>query len=229
MKTLRPRRGVVRQYLQSLPLFDSLAPAQLEGLAERSILRSYTKGEQVFEAGTLGLYLHGLLRGSLRVVRRLPDGRAKVLHLVTGPALVGEAPTLLGEPFPADAVCSEECLVLAVERSCLLQAAAEDPDLPWRLMGGLLGRLRQLTGALATHARKSSTARVASYLLGCTQASGSVELPAAKKDVANYLGLRPESFSRALRDLQDRGALSVDGETVRVDDRAALERALDES
>jgi len=229
MKTLRPQRAALLQYLRSLPLFSQLDPAQLDRLAAHAQLRSYARGERVFDAGSQPLHLLGLVRGALRVQRCLPDGREKVVHLLAAPTLVGEAPTLLGEPLPADGVCTEECLVVAVQRSLLLDVAKQDPEIPWRVVGGLLQRLRQLTGALATHARRSATSRVASYLLGCAQTSTHVALPAAKKDVANYLGLRPESFSRALRGLQQRGALQVEGDSVRVLDRHALERALDEA
>jgi len=46
-----------------------------------------------------------------------------------------------------------------------------------------------------------------------------------KKDIAEQLGMTPESFSRALRRLRDLGVLTVQGRRITVTDIAGLEAA----
>ena len=230
MKTLVPRPGVVAGYLAGLEPFRALPAPSLEALAAGASLRLLERGELLFRQDEPAAALHCLVRVSVRVLRSLPDGREKVIHLQQAPCLLAEAPVFMGTTFPSTAECNEECLVLVLPRTHLLAAARQDPELPWRLVAQLFQRLRQLTGSLATHARRSAAARVATYLLDLAAAAGqdTLELPAAKKDVASYLGLRPESFSRALALLQQQGAIAVSEGQVRLIDREALEQAGEE-
>ncbi len=228
MRTLQPPDEVIARYLKPLPLFEGFGGAELLRLASQTFLRTYDKGDWLFFAETPADELLCLLRGSVRICRPLPDGREKVLHLLSGPCLLAEAPTLLGESFPAGAQAGDECLVAAVPRSALLRAAETQPNLPWRIIAALFRRLQELTQSLAGHAQKSASTRVASYLLGLAAGSPDLALPAAKKDVANYLGLRAESFSRALATLQKSGAIEVADEQIRITDLAALEAELAE-
>ena len=226
MKTLRPTEDVTAGYLKSVALFANETVEQLRPLAAAASVHMFDKGEFVFQAGDAATELVCLARGGVRVLRYLPDGNEKVFHLHRAPCLVAEAPTLLGERYPASAECSDECVVVKVPRDALFELGASRPDMPWRLMGNLFRRLQELTGSLASHAQKSAVVRLASYLLGFGAEHAEVDLPASKKDIANYLGLRPETFSRALATLKERGCIAVEDERIRILDRSALEAVL---
>jgi len=226
VKTLQPAPGVVAGHLAALPAFHGLPAADRERIAAESLLRLYGKGEALFRAGDPATVLVVLARGSVRVLRSRPDGHPKVVHLLTAPCLVAEVPILTGEPLPATAVCGEECVVVAIPRAVLVEAVRRDPELAMRLLGAVFERLQQLTRALAHHGQRGAAARVGAWLLGLAHDGGSGVLPAAKKDVADYLGLQPESFSRALAVLREEGAVDVTDESFRILDRTALEAVL---
>ena len=229
MKTLQPRPGVLSGHLARLPVLGDLAPADRARLAEACSLRLYDRGERLFERGEPALALHALVHGGVRVLRPGPAGREKVLHLHQAPALIAEVPVLMGIPFPASAECCEPCTVLALPRPALLELFRGDQDLAIRMLGAAMARLHELTASLAMHGEKSAVARVASFLLGLASAQGGrATLPAPKKDVACYLGLQPESLSRALAALRADGAIEVEEQEIRVLDRGRLEGALGE-
>ena len=54
---------------------------------------------------------------------------------------------------------------------------------------------------------------------GSTTSDGTlfIELPMTRRDLANMIGARSESLSRAFRDIQKDGLLNLSGRTVRVD------------
>lgn len=200
----------------------------MDVIAASAFLRMYERGEVLFEAGQSALDLVCLMRGSVRLVQWLPDGQEKVIHLLQGPALVAEAPPLLGEPYPATATTTESCVVVAVPRVALLQAAQKNPEIPWKMMAALFLRLKELTGSLRSHGQKNATSRLGSYLLGISEDRPYADLPAPKKDVASFLGLRPESLSRALAVLQEEGAITVREQRIDILDRERLQSFLDE-
>ncbi len=230
MKTLRPKPGVIASHLARLPVFGGLAAPHRADLAAQSFLRLYDRGEPLFQRGARADALYCVVDGAVRVYRSGPDGREKVIHLLQAPALVAEVPVLTGARFPASAACTDPSTVLFLPRHALLELFGRDQELALRLLGAAMIRLQELTRSLVAHSQKSSAARVASYLLGLVHTQGAVvELPAAKKDVACYLGLQPESFSRALASLRKRGAIAVEDQRVRVLDLGALESLLSDS
>ncbi len=229
MKTLSPHDQVKAGYLRQLPLFATLSERELFTMAREVYLRHYDKGEYLFRAQTESTTLFALLKGCVQIFHTLPSGDKKVLHLLSPPTLMAEAAVLLGHPFPADGVATEEVLVFAIPRETLFALSRELPELPWRLMGGLFQRLMEFKGALQMHSRKSAQQRLALYLLGLfPEGAREVSLPAPKKQIANYLGLRPESFSRALKNLVDQGFLTEEEGTLTLLDRARLQQLLQE-
>jgi len=50
-----------------------------------------------------------------------------------------------------------------------------------------------------------------------------IKLNISKLQLANILGTGPESLSRALGDMRDRGLIEVDGSNIRLLDRVGLE------
>ncbi len=229
MKTLKPAPGVVAGHLAALPAFRGLAAADRERIAADSLLRMYARGEAIFHAGEPAASLAVLVRGSVRVLRARPDGHEKVVHLLAAPCLVAEVPTLTGEPLPATALCGEECVVVAIPRTVLVEAVRRDPELALRVLAAVFERLQELTRALARHGQRGAAARVGAWLLGLARDGTTGVLPAAKKDVADYLGLQPESFSRALAVLREEGAVEVDGDAFRILDRGVLEAVLEDA
>lgn len=229
MKTLKPQEGVIPMHLLALPVFKSLTGTELEALARTSLLRMYERGDRLFEAGEPARELCCLVQGGVRVLQRLPDGVEKVIHLTRAPALVAEGPVLLGQSYPASAECVEECIVVAIPQAKLKEVARKNPDLPWHMMAELCQRVRELTGSLRAHAQKSASSRVASYLVGLSGGGAVVELPAPKKDVASFLGLRPESLSRALAILVEEGAIEMEDARVRIRDPRRLLACLEET
>ena len=229
MKTLQPKPGVVAGHLARLPVFSVLDPVDREALGARAQLRLYDRGEALFEEGAPADRLFCVVHGAVRVSRRGPGGRPKVLHLLEAPSLVAEVPVLMGVAFPASTECAEPCTILSLPRADLLAAFRANEDLAARMLGAAMARLQELTRSLAAHGEKSGAARVASYLLGLGAAQGvTIALPAAKKDIACYLGLQPESFSRALASLKRQGLIEVEEQEVRLLDRQGLERLLAE-
>lgn len=226
MKILQASDEVRCRYLATVPLFQPLTDSERLQFAAQSRLRSYDRSEVLFRTGEPATELWCLVRGSVRIFRLTPEGKEKVIHLVDAPALIAEAPTLTGVSYPSDAECTSECLIVTIARRALLEVAQRSPELPWRLLAELFGRLRELTASLTTHGQLSSQTRVSSYLLGLAQQGDVVQLPAAKKDVASYLGLRAESFSRALAALQRQGAIAVSERRIAILDRALLEQTL---
>lgn len=240
MKTLRPTAAALRSYLQRVPLFAQCSEADLDRVTGVTMLLQFERGEHGFFAGEKATRLDALVSGGAQIYRTLPDGSAKTLHLFSPPALLAEAAVFMGLPFPASCQFTEESLTLSFRREHLIELVERDPAFAWRLIGQLYRKLHEFTDMIASHGQKNAVSRVASYLLGFVRSArpevpagagapgalACVTLPAPKKDIANYLGIRPESLSRTFAQLERAGAILVEGQSIRILQAAYLENIL---
>ncbi|MBU1239561.1 Crp/Fnr family transcriptional regulator [Myxococcota bacterium] len=228
MKTLSPSLEIKTKYLRRLHLFHSLSEPELSQIADFSYVRTADRGEILFRQGESARELHILVRGTVEIFFLLESGEKKVIHLLSGPSLVAEAALFMGSPWPADAHILSESLLVAIPRDKIIALTAANPELPWRLMGGMFSRLNEFRNTIENLSRKSAVSRVAVYLLTAAPDCPQIILNAPKNKIANYLGLRAETFSRALRVLVNQGAIAMEEEGIRIMNRSLLESILGE-
>ena len=103
------------------------------------------------------------------------------------------------------------------------------PDIAVAMLRAVSARLVSTERMLAAMTTADVTARVAAYLLDCEVTAGGqgrvrVRLPAAKKDIASFLGTTPETLSRKLAALAREDVIRMAGHSeVEIIDMARLE------
>lgn len=108
------------------------------------------------------------------------------------------------------------------------------PDLWHRLLGCVAERVSRVTEGARDLVVKDVTARLAGWLLqalrkgdDCAGAdAGEIMLRQHKRTLASQLGTSPETFSRTLRHLHERGLIDIDRYRIRVRDAEGLRRLL---
>lgn len=175
--------------------------------------RSYRTGQALFHQGDSPQAAHFLSAGRVLLTETGPEGEM-VRQTLRGPGTLVDLQVLRGRRHRATAIAS---------------TAAEVCTLALSSVGVWLGTQRTPARAMldlalaevgdaetsAVRARSGAVARVAGFLL--EQPAGA--LPVSHQVAAGLLGLRPETFSRALAKLREEGAL---GEGLTVLDRNAL-------
>src|SRR5690554_3632368 len=176
-------------FLQKQPYFAALPEERLRPLAQQAVQRSLAADEIVFLEGepSAGLWL--IDKGQVKVYKVTAQGREHVLHLLGPGDTFNDIPALDGAPNPASAMAVTDQLALAVLR-------------------GLTKRIRRLVVQIEDLALRSVTARLARFLLEQTE-NPSLSGPAITRAlIATHLATSPETVSRALRTLEETGALS---------------------
>jgi MFS superfamily sulfate permease-like transporter len=117
------------ELIQSL-LFKGLAPAGIEVLRDRMVIRDCARGFTLFTRGTDGASLYVVLQGAIEV--RIPfDAGVGALRrmAVFGPGnILGEIALLTGGPRSADAVCMETTRVAEIRREQVQELKQSHPD-----------------------------------------------------------------------------------------------------
>lgn len=179
-------------------------------------------GGVLFAQGEPAGDLFGLRQGAVMLVHRLSDGRRQVLSFL-----------FPGDTFGFADGPVHDCSAIALRRVSFCRfpvpALDADPAMALRLHHIARARLADGLEQVLRLGRMSAAERVADFLYWLwnrLDRPAELHLPMRLPDVADHLGLRPETVSRRLAELRRAGligALSADG-ILPIHDGAALRR-----
>lgn len=195
---------------------DDLANQARQLLRPHLHTRQFKKGSLLWREGETSGLLVAIKSGRVKVYRLLPTGRAVTLFLFGPGDLFGFLPFLDGAPYPAHAQAIEDVEADVMPRAALLQALRADPKLAVALIGLLGRRLRDAMDLIQGLSTPGAPSRVAAALLALIPdetVNGPVvlRLPVTAQEFAGAIGVAPETFSRALKRLEDDRVLVREG------------------
>jgi CRP-like cAMP-binding protein len=178
--------------------------------------RQFKKGSLLWREGETSGLLVAMKTGRVKIYRLLPTGRAVTLFLFGPGDLFGFLPFLDGSPYPAHAQAIEDVEAEVLPRSALLQALRADPELAVTLIGLLGARLRDAMDLIESLSTPGAPGRVAAALLALMPEAAAPEpvvlkLPVTAQEFAGAVGIAPETFSRALKHLEDARLIAREG------------------
>jgi CRP-like cAMP-binding protein len=214
------------------PFFAELDLAALASVRESAKRVRLKPGERLFEMGQRAERFWLVRDGRIKLYRIAPNGAEKVVE-VMGPgqtfAEAGMFLTLREYPVHSEALTEAEVLGFDAER--FLAVLRGSPETCLRVLGSLSLRLRRRIDEIEALSLQNATLRVITWLLqqlpgdGIPPGGFVVRLEVQKKVLASRLSLQPETLSRVLHGLAERGVIAVEGPELRVLDAARL-RAL---
>jgi len=211
--------------IRELPLFSELSVEELRQVMHHSAIRHYQRGEFVFMQGDNYRGFFVVLKGRVKAFITNSDGKEQIVHLLGPREVFAEVPLFTGGSYPVDAMALETTMLLYVGKTGFLDLLRGNSNLCLRMLGGFAKRMREMATRFEEISLKEVTPRLARYL--CEEASklpelNTIDLPVSKATLAAFLGTIPETLSRALRQLEKIGAISVHGRQVIIHDARQL-------
>jgi CRP/FNR family transcriptional regulator len=195
-------------YLGNVPYFTALAVPDLEALAATCRTRTLEAGESILLEGELAEGLYVVLSGRVRVFKSSPEGREQVLIVLSPGETFNDVPVFDGGPNPASAdAAGPGASVCLVPSAVVARLLSTNPVVALSVTRVLASRLRHLTVLVEDLALRQIIQRVARLLLD-ESASGSGSVQLTHQEMAARVGTAREVVSRALRELERRGAIS---------------------
>ncbi|MFT4242098.1 MAG: Crp/Fnr family transcriptional regulator [Acidovorax sp.] len=195
-------------------------PADTEAIAAGEVLHRRN------EVQTSVLHLH-----SGRVLRGVLEGDVlrHQLGAVEGPVWLDAASALLGLPLPVDMVADTPVLVRRLPIQALCDSLAQLPAGARGLLLDMARGHRQQCELAVSRLAQDAESRCAQWLLQHAEPGHGdggalqVRLHLRKRLIAAQLGIAPETFSRVLRHLRDRGLVHGTGNVLNLPQPRALQ------
>lgn len=210
--------------LSRLPLFSRMSRDALEHMLSDAWVNEFGRGHVLFIQGEPAERFYVVFDGWVKLFRETISGDESVIAVFTAGESFAEAAMFDKAEYPVSAVTVEDSRLLVIPASTFMHRLREDSDYALNMMAAMSRHLRTLVRQIEQLAAKSSTQRVAGFLVRlCPMDSDSavVRLPLEKSLIAGRLGMQPETFSRSLKKLQDLGVSNSRSE-VRIHDVSSL-------
>ncbi|HYO57643.1 Crp/Fnr family transcriptional regulator [Archangium sp.] len=220
--------------LAQIPMFEHLAPEDLEHLSGLLQQRRYNKGEVIFHQGDVGTALFIVRKGEVAIRLSSSEGREVILALLGRGEAFGELALLDGEPRSTDAVARDEVHLLSLHQEDFRRFLVERPQVALGLLAVLSRMVRRVTQLVHDSAFLDARARLARVLLdlartqGQPAAEGGILIPKfTQADLANLCGVTRESANKWLRFYAREGLLTYENGQITIVDPERLRHDVD--
>ena len=219
-------RHSIAEILSRQPMFRGLSEIELAQISAGCREFRIKKNEVLFHKGDQPEGMHVVVMGQMKLALPSSQGIEKIVHMCGPGATFGEAVVFLDKPYPVSAQAMTESLVLLVSKRVLLDAMDNNAMLSRKMLASLSSRLHELLGDMETCTLRTSMQRVVCFLIQAAPADETsvfdVTLHSSKQNIASQMNLAPETFSRVLGHLSEKGLIKVKGRTITVLDRQQL-------
>jgi CRP/FNR family transcriptional regulator len=220
--------AAVEDVLRKTSYFADLEQTQLSAIARAAVRRSYRRGDFVFHEGDTCEGLYVVKSGRARVYKVSADGREQVLLVAQPGETFNEVAVFDGGPNPASVEALEPTVLLLLPKNTLLSIVEAQPEVGRAFMRVFASHLRRLTGLVEDLSFKTVTGRVARILLdqlpstagGRTDRSPPPRL--TQREIAAMAGTAREVAARALKALDQQGAIHIERGRIIIVDRQLL-------
>lgn len=200
-----------------------LGPEVLASLEAMARPRALAAGARVFGRGEAPQGLVAVLEGSVGLGQLREDGVFQLERTLRGPAWVDLASAWLLDGHGQDAQALGAAQVVVLPLAAVRQLMLRQPALQERLLVALAQTVRALSAVTHDLMHKDAEKRLVAWLLQQSEGRAQLRLAERKRDIAAQLAITPETLSRMMRQLKEKGLIAVAGYTVQLLDLAGLQ------
>lgn len=210
------------QSIRVLPLFQQMSEQAFAELMTQSMLQRFPARAELIREGELPDFLYIVVDGAVDLYATR-DAEETTIDIVYPSSSFILAAVMRDEPYLKSARTLVSSQILMIPSQVVRDAFNRDPAFARGIVDELAARYRAVTRVLKNDRMRSSAERLANWLLGMAQRSGSneFELPLEKRKLASFLGMTPESYSRSIAVLEKHGVHSH-GALITINDPAEL-------
>ncbi len=229
MKTLNPR--CAKCSIRDCTIFSVLKGDQLARLDQGKTSREYRRGEVIFYESTPSFAIYCIRSGWVKLYKVGSLAERQVVRLLGPGDIIGHRAVVADEPYSSTAEVIETADICAIPKEMLIDMLRESPKLSLGFMAQLAKELRFSEEQMLILSHKSVRQRLAQLLLLLMSRSHEgkssyikLKIPIRRNEMAQMIGTTPESLSRALRYLAQRGTIETTRTELLIKDPTALRR-----
>src|SRR6478736_5641134 len=221
-KQQRPNIGERTMTLKAVPFFTQLSDHELDLVRAVASEKTYPKNAVVLTEGEAGDSLYMIQAGKVKVFIGDEEGREIILKILGPGSFFGEMSMIDKQPRSASVTTIEQSTFLVLTHVAFERCVEQVPRIAALVMQCLAQRVREADRKIGTLALMDVYGRVASTLLELSvYSNGKMMKPGklSQQDLANMVGASREMVNRILKDLSERGFISIESKSITIINR----------
>ncbi len=206
-------------FLEDLPFFKGLDHQIISDILKNSTIHAYDKGQGILHNGDTATRLFVILNGWIKLYRTTEEGDEAIIGLLTRGDIFGETTVFTDGIHKYSVEAAEKSKIIEIPLALMRNYAESNNEIMCRIMKLMSREMHKLQMENEHMVLMSASQRVGCLLLqlssGMKGEGGVFSFPFEKSLAAARLGMKPETFSRALSQLKDFG-VSVKGNEVSI-------------
>lgn len=207
-------------------LFNAMPETLVQNFINASQHITVTKGSTLFMQNDEAEWFYIITKGWVKLFRETLDGDEAVIDMVTTGHIFGESAIVDDNIHSFGATAVEGCELLRFPAKMLKTAVSENHTVALAMLGTLSRHRKQQTREIESLNLQNASQRIGCFLLRLCQINDaepiSLQLPYDKSLIAARLGMKSETFSRALNKLRNDTSITVKGANVLIPELSAL-------
>jgi CRP/FNR family transcriptional regulator len=201
-----------RNCVAAVPIFNHLEEKQLNEIMKIAQTITLRKGDVLYQAGEASQSLYIINKGRLKNYRLTESGKEQLVRILMPGEFSGEYALFTESIHESYAEAMSETSICMIERSDLQEILMKYPSISFNFLEVFSNRIESSEKQTTLFATEKVGTRVALFLAQSMDGSSNiVSLPMTKRDLASYLGTTPETISRMLTKLEEKGYIKRKG------------------
>lgn len=206
--------------LQSLSLFAGLPEGTLNHFAEKSFLKEGGKGKILFLQGDNAEWFYIIIHGWVKLFRESSEGAEAIIDIVNTGSVFGEDSVFDDNLYNYSAEIIDSTQYIMMPTSLLRYHIEKNQQMAINMLSSMSRQRKQQNRDIEHLNIQNAPQRIGCFLLRlCADEKNEpveIHLPYDKTLIAARLGMKAETFSRALAKLKKDVNLSIKGSTVQI-------------
>jgi CRP/FNR family transcriptional regulator len=216
--------------LKAPGFFCQFPPAAIKDFDAIKQATTYPEGALLFmeKQDARGVFL--LCEGEVKLSISSSEGKTLIMRVARAGEILGLMAALAGSPYEVTAETLRPCQVAFVRREDFLRFVAKHPEASQgvvkQMSAQYQGACEQLrTVGLSTSAHEKLARLLLTWSAGMqpTKEGTRLKLPLTHEEIAEFIGTTRETVTRTLSDFKVRHLVAIQGSTLMIPSRAALE------
>ena len=214
--------------------FSQFPPALIKDFDEIESTAIYPKGALLFmeKEDPRGVFV--LCEGDVKLSISSSEGKTLIMRVAKAGEILGLMATLSGSPYEVTAETLHPCQVAFVRREDFLRFIAKHAEASQSVVRQMSAQYQGACEQLRTVVLSASAhEKLARFLLAwsagtqATKEGTRIKLPMTHEEIAEFIGTTRETVTRTLSDFKVRHLVAIQGSTLTIPSRAALENFVD--
>ncbi len=195
--------------LQQASIFEGLSEDALQNLLSYSVIRSVDAEQEIVKHGDVVEFLYFIIEGSVKVFRSSQEGKEAPISMLKAGDTFMESAIFMEGVSPASAETLKRSKLLLIPVDIIKQQVSKGGPLCTNVLRIITQRYKSAMQQIESIVTKVPFDRLGYYFLRLRMEQDpdtlNIDLHCQKSMIASYLGMKPETFSRTLKKLQEIG------------------------